>query len=82
MPRFASQTPGFYRSDPLTKELGSQLSSRETEVMNLLVQGLWNKEIADCLGISTKTVETHIHHIMERTGIQRRVLLGIWWSKQ
>ncbi len=44
------------------------LSPREQEVMTLLVAGHPNKVVADRLGISTRTVEVHRAHIMEKTG--------------
>lgn len=44
------------------------LSEREREVMLLLVAGHTNKVVADRLGISTRTVEVHRAHIMEKTG--------------
>ena len=44
------------------------LSDREREVMLLLVAGHPNKVVADRLGISTRTVEVHRAHIMEKTG--------------
>ena len=46
--------------------LGS-LSEREREVMLLLVSGLSNKVVAERLGISTRTVEVHRAHIMQKT---------------
>ncbi|MBF0168396.1 MAG: response regulator transcription factor [Alphaproteobacteria bacterium] len=47
-------------------EIGT-LSPREQEVMTLLVAGHPNKVVADRLGISTRTVEVHRAHIMEKT---------------
>lgn len=49
------------------------LSSRETEVMNLVVQGLANKEIGRLLHITTGTVEQHLHHIFVKLGVRNRV---------
>lgn len=46
----------------------SQLSPRQREVMDLVVQGLSSKEIAVRLGISPRTVETYRLWIMEKTG--------------
>ncbi len=46
------------------------LSDRETEVLQLLVTGLANKEIADKLNISTYTVITHRKNISVKTGIK------------
>lgn len=46
----------------------SQLSPRQRQVMDLVVQGLSSKEIAAELGISPRTVETYRLWIMEKTG--------------
>lgn len=45
-----------------------QLSAREFEVMRLVVEGKLNKQIADELEISTKTVEAHRARIMDKMG--------------
>jgi FixJ family two-component response regulator len=42
------------------------LSSREREVLALVLQGLRNKQAADRLGISEVTVKVHRHHVMEK----------------
>jgi len=44
------------------------LTPRETEVLNLVVAGLLNKQIADELGMSELTVKTHRARLMEKTG--------------
>ena len=46
-----------------------QLTSREHEVMDLIVSGRINKQIADALGISIKTVEVHRARVMEKMGV-------------
>jgi FixJ family two-component response regulator len=43
------------------------LTPREIEVLNLVVAGLLNKQIADQLGMSELTVKTHRAHVMEKT---------------
>lgn len=43
------------------------LTPRETEVLNLVVAGLLNKQIADQMGTSELTVKTHRAHVMEKT---------------
>ena len=47
------------------RRLGA-LSQREREVLELVVAGRANKEIAAALGLSTKTVEVHRAHVMEK----------------
>ncbi len=44
------------------------LTDREKEIMSLIVTGHANKEIAERLDISPRTVENHRAHIMEKTG--------------
>lgn len=48
------------------------LSLRETAVFTFIVNGYTNREIAERLHISTKTVEAHRAHIMERLGATSR----------
>jgi two-component system NarL family response regulator len=48
------------------------LSDREIEVLQLLADGMSNKEIASKLFISTQTVKTHIAHIFEKLGVSDR----------
>ncbi|MDQ8023096.1 MAG: response regulator transcription factor [Moraxellaceae bacterium] len=45
-----------------------QLTPREREVLDLIVAGRLNKQIADDLGISIKTVEVHRARVMEKMG--------------
>lgn len=46
----------------------NSLTPRENEVLNLVVAGLLNKQIADELGTSELTIKTHRAHVMEKTG--------------
>ena len=45
-----------------------QLTQREREVLDLIIIGKLNKQIADVLGISIKTVEVHRARVMEKMG--------------
>ncbi|MFZ5945184.1 MAG: response regulator transcription factor [Bacillota bacterium] len=50
---------------------GKKLSQREKEVLKLVAQGFTDKEIAEDLNISIKTVESHKHRIKEKLGLKR-----------
>lgn len=49
----------------------NQLSRREVDVANLVIQGMANREIADALGISIKTVEIHRSRVMAKMRVKR-----------
>jgi DNA-binding CsgD family transcriptional regulator len=50
-----------------------KLTEREKEVLKLIVNGRTSKEIADDLGISKLTVDTHRKHIQQKLGVTRQV---------
>ena len=49
-----------------------KLSKRETEILELLCEGLANKEIADRLDISVETVRVHLKHVYEKLHVRSR----------
>jgi len=56
-------------------DTGNNLTEREIEVIKLLGDGLINKEIADRLSISIRTVDAHKNHIMQKLGLKSTVEL-------
>jgi non-specific serine/threonine protein kinase len=50
----------------------STLSSREHDVLRLIIDGYTSKEIAQALAISVTTVERHITHVYEKLGVRSR----------
>ena len=59
------------------QEGGTDLTSRELEVLNLVVDGKTNNQIGLTLGISVKTVEKHLHAIFRKMGVVSRVEAAI-----
>ena len=53
-----------------------QITSREYEVLQLIVKGFSNQQIADALHISLSTVKTHISRIFSKMDVQRRTQLA------
>jgi two-component system, NarL family, nitrate/nitrite response regulator NarL len=51
---------------------GQRLTAREAEIIDLVAQGLSNKEIAAQLSIEVTTVKNHVHNILEKLGVSRR----------
>ena len=49
---------------------GAQLTAREREALQLIAEGTSNKEVADVLGISVRTVETHRLHLMRKLKVR------------
>ncbi len=54
-----------------------QLSEREVQVLNLIVDGLSNQEIADRLSIAKETVKTHIKHLMDKLAVSDRTQAAV-----
>jgi DNA-binding NarL/FixJ family response regulator len=57
--------------------VAENLSQRELEVLNLLVEGLSNQQIADRLVIGLETVKTHIKHILDKLAVSDRTQAAI-----
>ena len=60
----------------------SELTPREQQVLELVEQGMKNREIASELGISPGTVKIHLKHIFEKTGIHGRHGLALTVLRQ
>ena len=78
----AESLAGVYGDLPLEveEELSEEITSRETDVLRMLAEGLVNKDIAARLGISEHTVKFHISSILDKLGASTRteaVTLGI-----
>jgi predicted ATPase/DNA-binding CsgD family transcriptional regulator len=58
------------------------LSSREYEVARLVAEGHTNKQIAEILFLSPKTVATHVEHILIKLDATRRAEIAAWAARQ
>jgi DNA-binding NarL/FixJ family response regulator len=73
--RFAAQPP---ETPPLEPPSLAELTPREREVFELLVQGLSNPEICERLVISEATAKTHVARILQKLGLRDRVQIVIF----
>ena len=59
-------------------EMEKPLSSRELEVLALIARGLSNREIAEFLFLSEKTVKTHVANILQKLGVKSRTQAALY----
>jgi non-specific serine/threonine protein kinase len=62
---------------PAARHLAS-LTKREREVADLVADSLTNKDIADRLAISARTVDGHVEHILAKLGLSSRTQIAVW----
>ena len=68
------ETEGEVESEelPQMQRSSRSLTTREAEVLQHMFRGLRNRDIAEAMGISTKTVEVHMHRILLKLGARNR----------
>lgn len=62
----------FQTSDPV-----EELTERELSVLKLVAQGASNKEIADSLSVTEKTIKTHVSAVLTKLGLKSRTQAAI-----
>ena len=55
-----------------------RMTKREKEIMNLIAEGMSNKEIAQRLSIATYTVKSHVHNILEKLALHSRLQIAAY----
>lgn len=59
-----------------------QLTNREREIVELISEGLGNKEIAEHLHIATYTVKSHVHNILEKLALSTRLQIAAFARRE
>jgi DNA-binding CsgD family transcriptional regulator len=57
-------------------------TGREREIVDLLMEGKSNRQIAQALGIAEATVKKHLHHVYRKLGVRSRALLIVEQSSK
>lgn len=65
---------------PATRTPPTPLTPRETEVLSWIAKGKTNRDIADILGMSPRTVNKHLEHIFEKLGVETRTAAAALWT--
>ena len=60
----------------------SDLMPRNTEILQLVLAGRTNKDIATELHVCEKNVEFHLNHVYIKIGIRTRLMAGMWALQQ
>jgi DNA-binding CsgD family transcriptional regulator len=63
----------------LRRTTGPHLTVRQSEVAELVADGLTNREIAGRLGIEERSAEGHVERIRDRLGFRSRAQIAAWW---
>jgi DNA-binding CsgD family transcriptional regulator len=77
----AGPTPAEATSRPAGIRPAVDLSRRERDVAKLLADGLSNRAIAERIYISERTVDNHVHHILDKLGFESRVQVATWLAR-
>lgn len=68
--------------DLTIKQTEKAFTPREYEVLSNLAKGLRDREIAEALGISSRTVEAHIRSILRKSGTSSRTQVLLWAAQE
>jgi DNA-binding NarL/FixJ family response regulator len=66
------------RGEVVGEEPSVTLTEREQEVLSFLAQGYTNKDIAQALFLSVRTVEAHLRNIFGKLGVTSRTEAALW----
>ncbi len=82
-PALASQALAALARGRLPQETTAEsLTDREKDVLSLLAKGMTNKEIAQCLFLSVRTVEAHLQNIYGKLNVSSRTEAVLWAVQQ
>jgi non-specific serine/threonine protein kinase len=77
MPPDVSEAHGATRADPLVPG-PEKLTARELQIAALIAQGLSNRQIAELLVVSQRTVEWHVANLIGKLGFRSKSQIAAW----
>src|SRR5436309_12560598 len=79
MPSRNGATAKVNESPPAYSDPPRSLTKRELEVVEWIAAGKRNREIGEILGCSSRTVQKHVQHRMEKIHLETRTAVCVWW---
>src|SRR5579863_8822727 len=67
---------------PGAGEVGADLTSQERKVLNLVAEGLTNRQIGERVHLAEKTVKNYVSNILMKLGLSRRAQVAAFVAKQ
>jgi DNA-binding CsgD family transcriptional regulator len=59
-----------------------RVTPRETEVLSWIAKGETNRDVAEILGMSPRTVNKHLEHVFEKLGVETRAAAAALASRE
>ncbi|MBN2162226.1 MAG: response regulator transcription factor [Pontiellaceae bacterium] len=81
-PEIARKVIGQFRDQARTASEVENLTPRENEVLQYVMHGLTNKEIADRMGVSVAAIKWHLQHIYEKLHVHSRTEAALKYKEQ
>jgi len=60
----------------------SQLTAQERRILNLIADGMTNRQIGDALHLAEKTVKNYVSNLLAKLGMERRTQAASLWARQ
>ena len=80
---FATEDQQAAKPPPAVKAASdTELTRRQLEIARLIAEDLTNRQIADRLFLSERTVETHITNMLNKLGLNSRIQLSRWLAEE
>ena len=70
--------PGIESGPKIKVRRNVELTPTELKVVQLLAQGMANRQIADVMNVSQRTIESHVSNMLGKTGLHNRTELARW----
>jgi DNA-binding CsgD family transcriptional regulator len=69
------------RKGPKEDELLAQLSPQERNILNLIADGLTNRQIAEQIHLAEKTVKNYVSNLLSKLGMERRTQAAVYAAR-